>query len=66
MNITHMYTFDTGVVKHYEWLLYIGHRWLPIENDHVIEAHYCQPGAKGITLHTKSGSVWLDSIWAQY
>ncbi|XP_029350850.1 E3 ubiquitin-protein ligase DTX1 isoform X2 [Echeneis naucrates] len=46
--------------KHYEWQLLDGHRWLKIDNDHVIETHYCQPGAKGITINTSQGSVSID------
>lgn len=43
--------------KHYEWRLFVGHQWLPVDNDHVIETHYCHPGAKGITINTSHGSV---------
>ncbi|XP_029901553.1 uncharacterized protein LOC115355056 [Myripristis murdjan] len=47
--------------KRYEWQLSDGHRYLRIDNDHVIEAHYCQPGAKGITINTAShGKVSID------
>ncbi|XP_026182572.1 uncharacterized protein LOC113142040 [Mastacembelus armatus] len=46
--------------KHYEWQLYDGHQWLTISNDHVIEAHYCQPGARGITINTSHGQVFID------
>ncbi|XP_041833037.1 uncharacterized protein si:ch211-244b2.3 isoform X2 [Melanotaenia boesemani] len=34
--------------------------WLRIDNDHVIETHYCQPGAKGITINTSQGQVFID------
>ncbi|XP_056223498.1 uncharacterized protein si:ch211-244b2.3 [Seriola aureovittata] len=46
--------------KHYEWQLSDGHQWLKIDNDHVIETHYCQPGAKGITINTSHGPVFID------
>ncbi|XP_042367566.1 uncharacterized protein si:ch211-244b2.3 isoform X2 [Plectropomus leopardus] len=46
--------------KHYEWQLSNGHQWQPIENDHVIETHYCQPGAKGITLNFNQWKVYID------
>lgn len=45
--------------KHYEWQLSDGHQWLPIDHDHVIETHYCQPGAKGITINFIHTSVLL-------
>lgn len=45
--------------KHFEWQLSNGHQWMPIENDHVIETHYCQPGAKGITINIGDRSVLL-------
>ncbi|XP_071373213.1 uncharacterized protein [Centroberyx affinis] len=47
--------------KHYEWQLSDGRQWLSIDNDHVIETHYCQPGARGITINTASyGRVYID------
>ncbi|XP_035502482.1 uncharacterized protein si:ch211-244b2.3 isoform X1 [Scophthalmus maximus] len=47
--------------KHYEWQLSDGRQWLTIDNDHVIETHYCQPGAKGITIDTDiQGQVFID------
>ncbi|XP_044199221.1 uncharacterized protein si:ch211-244b2.3 [Thunnus albacares] len=46
--------------KHYVWQLSDGQQWLQIDNDHVIETHYCQPGAKGITINTSHGSVFID------
>ncbi|KAK2859034.1 hypothetical protein Q5P01_003654 [Channa striata] len=46
--------------KRYEWQLFVGHQWLTIDNNHVIETHYCQPGAKGITLNTSQGKVFID------
>ncbi|CAK6961314.1 uncharacterized protein si:ch211-244b2.3 [Scomber scombrus] len=49
---------DNG--KHYEWQLLNGHQWTSINNDHVIETHYCQPGAKGITINTTNGQVFID------
>lgn len=47
-------------MKHYEWRCSVGDQWLPINNDHVIETHYCQPGAKGIAIHTTQGRVYID------
>ncbi|KAM9334666.1 zinc finger CCCH-type antiviral protein 1-like [Symphorus nematophorus] len=46
--------------KHFEWQLLVGQQWLRIDNDHVIESHYCQPGAKGITINTGCGQVSID------
>ncbi|XP_068442853.1 uncharacterized protein si:ch211-244b2.3 [Clinocottus analis] len=46
--------------KHYEWQLSRGHQWWPIDNDHVIETHYCQPGAKGITINLLNEQVHID------
>ncbi|XP_040885954.1 uncharacterized protein si:ch211-244b2.3 [Toxotes jaculatrix] len=46
--------------KHYQWQLLAGQQWLPIENDHVIEAHYCHPGAKEIAINTSFGRVFID------
>ncbi|XP_074554634.1 uncharacterized protein LOC141810738 [Halichoeres trimaculatus] len=46
--------------KHYEWLLIIGSQSLKIDNDHVIERHYCQPGAKAISINTRHGKVHID------
>nr|XP_012773806.2 uncharacterized protein LOC101468779 isoform X1 [Maylandia zebra] len=46
--------------KYYEWQLSVGHQWLKIENDHVIETHYCQPGAKGISINTSHEVVFID------
>ncbi|KAG8005590.1 Poly [ADP-ribose] polymerase 12, partial [Nibea albiflora] len=63
----HTYKLDFGVKsphnggeKQYEWQLSVGNQWLRIDNDHVIETHYCQPGAKGITINTSQGSVFID------
>ncbi|XP_051974908.1 protein mono-ADP-ribosyltransferase PARP12-like [Xyrauchen texanus] len=44
----------------YEWQLYDGQRWSSICNDIVIETHYCQPGATGITIYTSMGSLFID------
>ncbi|KAJ8392358.1 hypothetical protein AAFF_G00077220 [Aldrovandia affinis] len=45
----------------YQWQLNDGQQWVSINNDHVIEAHYCQPGAKGITLFTTDyGRIFID------
>lgn len=46
--------------KHYEWQLSTGGQWQPIANDHVIETHYCQPGAKGIRIHILHRQVNID------
>ncbi|XP_037316189.2 uncharacterized protein si:ch211-244b2.3 isoform X2 [Pungitius pungitius] len=46
--------------KHYEWQLSDGHQWRPIDHDHVIETHYCQPGAKGITINLIHTQVFID------
>ncbi|XP_054480472.1 E3 ubiquitin-protein ligase DTX1 [Anoplopoma fimbria] len=47
-------------VKHYEWQLLNGRQWLSIDNDHVIETHYCQPGAKGITININHRPVFIE------
>uniref|UniRef100_A0AAY4DUM8 WWE domain-containing protein n=2 Tax=Denticeps clupeoides TaxID=299321 RepID=A0AAY4DUM8_9TELE len=44
----------------YEWQLFDGCQWKQIRHDDVIEAHYCQPGAKGITIHSTLGSIYID------
>ncbi|XP_010736928.3 uncharacterized protein si:ch211-244b2.3 isoform X1 [Larimichthys crocea] len=49
-----------GGEKHYEWQLSVGNQWLRIDNDHMIETHYCHPGAKGITINTSHGKVFID------
>ncbi|XP_051976990.1 uncharacterized protein si:ch211-244b2.3 [Xyrauchen texanus] len=46
--------------NHYEWQLYDGQQWSSICNDIVIETHYCQPEATGITIHTSMGSLYID------
>uniref|UniRef100_A0A8C7DML7 Uncharacterized LOC116354992 n=1 Tax=Oncorhynchus kisutch TaxID=8019 RepID=A0A8C7DML7_ONCKI len=47
--------------SHVEWQLYEGERWLSIGNDHVIETHYCQPGAKGMNIYpSHMGQVYID------
>lgn len=46
--------------KHYEWQLFVGGQWRRIDNDHVIETHYCHPGAKAITINTSNGKVFID------
>lgn len=55
-----MLLYFTANGKHYVWQLSDGQQWLQIDNDHVIETHYCQPGAKGITINTSHGSVFID------
>ncbi|KAG1953496.1 protein mono-ADP-ribosyltransferase PARP12 [Pimephales promelas] len=46
--------------NHFEWQLFDGAQWDSIANDIVIEAHYCQPGANGITLYFNIGAVNID------
>ncbi|XP_034168921.2 uncharacterized protein si:ch211-244b2.3 isoform X1 [Pangasianodon hypophthalmus] len=46
--------------NHYEWQLFDGQQWLQISNDYIIECNYCQPGAKGITIDTHMGSLYID------
>ncbi|XP_062339523.1 uncharacterized protein si:ch211-244b2.3 isoform X1 [Osmerus eperlanus] len=46
--------------SHCEWQLFEDQSWLRIANQHVIETHYCQPGAAGITLNTASRPVYID------
>ncbi|KAF4079556.1 hypothetical protein AMELA_G00179440 [Ameiurus melas] len=46
--------------KHYEWQLCYGQQWFPIANDHIIECNYCQPGARGITIDTHMGSLYIN------
>ncbi|KAA0721156.1 hypothetical protein E1301_Tti020652 [Triplophysa tibetana] len=43
-----------------EWQLFDGSQWSSICNANIIETHYCQPGASGITLHTSIGSLYID------
>ncbi|XP_069048930.1 uncharacterized protein [Lepisosteus oculatus] len=45
--------------KPYQWMLHDGQQWLNLSHDHIIETHYCQPGAKGITLNTPH-PIFLD------
>ncbi|XP_030629475.1 zinc finger CCCH-type antiviral protein 1 [Chanos chanos] len=44
----------------YQWQLFDGEQWLQIAHDDIIETHYCQPGAKGMTLNTKIGHVYIN------
>ncbi|XP_029969736.1 uncharacterized protein LOC115404518 [Salarias fasciatus] len=46
--------------KHYEWQLNVGGRWQKIENDHVIEVHYCHAGAKGIMIISTAGKLFIN------
>ncbi|CAJ1054742.1 uncharacterized protein LOC109998776 [Xyrichtys novacula] len=46
--------------KYYEWQLLVGHQWQRVDNDHIIETHYCHPGAKGIHINTRNGKVFID------
>nr|XP_033807629.1 uncharacterized protein LOC117363647 [Geotrypetes seraphini] len=47
--------------KMYQWRIQDGEELLTINNDFVLEAHYTQPGAYGITLTTsKYGKIFLD------
>ncbi|KAI7789324.1 hypothetical protein IRJ41_007733, partial [Triplophysa rosa] len=51
---------NMAVSNIYEWQLFDGSKWSSICNDIIIETHYCQPGASGITLHTSIGSLYID------
>ncbi|XP_036431438.1 uncharacterized protein si:ch211-244b2.3 [Colossoma macropomum] len=57
-------TSTTGQVNasgnHYQWQLFAGQQWSQICNDHIIESHYCQPGARGMTIYTSLGSLHID------
>ncbi|XP_016342676.1 zinc finger CCCH-type antiviral protein 1-like [Sinocyclocheilus anshuiensis] len=46
--------------NHFEWQLFNGQQWGYILNDFVIEAHYCQPGANGITINLSIGPAYID------
>ncbi|KAI4874668.1 hypothetical protein NFI96_031158, partial [Prochilodus magdalenae] len=46
--------------SHYEWKLFDGQKWSRICNDHVIESHYCQAGARGMTIYTNLGPLYID------
>ncbi|XP_029455590.1 uncharacterized protein LOC115090526 isoform X2 [Rhinatrema bivittatum] len=47
--------------KFYQWSIQDGEEQLTINNDFVLEAHYTQPGARGIYLNTsKYGEIFLD------
>ncbi|XP_058272553.1 uncharacterized protein si:ch211-244b2.3 isoform X2 [Hemibagrus wyckioides] len=46
--------------KYYVWQLFDGRNWFQIENDHVIESNYCQLDAKGITIFTHLGNLYID------
>ncbi|XP_050964576.1 protein mono-ADP-ribosyltransferase PARP12 [Labeo rohita] len=50
----------TASGNHFEWQLFNGQQWGSILNDFVIEVHYCQAGAKGITIHLNKGPVYID------
>ncbi|KAL7882849.1 hypothetical protein SRHO_G00005070 [Serrasalmus rhombeus] len=43
-----------------QWQLFDGQQWSQICNDHIIECHYCQPGARGMTIYTNLGSLHID------
>ncbi|XP_076860827.1 uncharacterized protein LOC143514007 isoform X1 [Brachyhypopomus gauderio] len=49
-----------AVGKQYEWRLFDGQQWFSICNDHIIESNYCQPGARGMTINTHLGSLYID------
>ncbi|XP_061106684.1 uncharacterized protein LOC133134498 [Conger conger] len=50
-----------GSRHQYLWQLNDGQQWMNINNDHVIEAHYCQPGARGIKIFTANyGRIFID------
>ncbi|XP_034434122.1 uncharacterized protein LOC117757265 isoform X1 [Hippoglossus hippoglossus] len=45
----------------YQWQMNEGSGWMDFSNDHVIEAQYCLPHTKSITLYnTKYGAVNID------
>ncbi|XP_067283293.1 zinc finger CCCH-type antiviral protein 1 isoform X2 [Pseudorasbora parva] len=46
--------------NHFEWQLFDGQQWTSITNDFVIETHYCQPGANGITINLNMGTLNID------
>ncbi|KAK9976119.1 hypothetical protein ABG768_021325 [Culter alburnus] len=46
--------------NHFEWQLFNGQQWVSIANDFVIEAHYCQPGANGISIYLNMGAAHID------
>ncbi|XP_043093066.1 zinc finger CCCH-type antiviral protein 1 isoform X2 [Puntigrus tetrazona] len=50
----------TASGNHFEWQLYNGQQWASILNDFIIEAHYCQPGANGITINLTFGNAYID------
>ncbi|XP_016343359.1 uncharacterized protein LOC107689742 [Sinocyclocheilus anshuiensis] len=50
----------TASGNHFEWQLFNGQQWVSIFNDFVIEAHYCQPGANGITINLNMGPAYID------
>uniref|UniRef100_A0A3B4ERC8 WWE domain-containing protein n=1 Tax=Pygocentrus nattereri TaxID=42514 RepID=A0A3B4ERC8_PYGNA len=54
-----------------QWQLFDGQQWSQICNDHIIECHYCQPGARGMTIYTNLGCFcvcisprYLLSTWS--
>ncbi|KAK1790563.1 hypothetical protein P4O66_014438 [Electrophorus voltai] len=49
-----------AIAKPYEWHLFDGQQWSSICNDHIIESHYCQPGARGMTIDTHLGALYID------
>lgn len=46
--------------NYYEWQLFNGNQWVYINNDFIIETHYCQPGASGIRINLNTGAVYID------
>lgn len=50
----------TASGNQFEWQLFNGREWVSILNDFVIEAHYCQPGANGITINLDMGPAYID------
>ncbi|XP_024139741.1 uncharacterized protein LOC112153615 [Oryzias melastigma] len=46
--------------KCFEWQMLVENQWLRIDSDHVIETHYCQPGAKGMAINTTVGQIFID------
>ncbi|CAN9508497.1 unnamed protein product [Ophioblennius macclurei] len=51
---------DQGHKKPYQWQLEVRGQWLKLDNDHVIECHYCQAGAKGIRINSSAGNIFIN------
>ncbi|KAJ8366651.1 hypothetical protein AAFF_G00348100 [Aldrovandia affinis] len=52
---------DSGDRRPYAWQIDSGKGWKDIDNDHIIEAQYSRPSAKGIKLYnTRFGAISID------